>query len=81
MPKVILTEQERQKAKIKGMICGKMKEQNVTMEDLGEKWGITKQGAAYRVRNGAVTLIDMWKAQQILRFSEEEMGMMLGGNK
>lgn len=81
MPKVILNEKERQKRRIYGCIAGKMKERGVTLEDIGKRWGITAQGAAYRIHNGKVTLMDFYSLQKLLCFSSSEINLIIGGEK
>lgn len=88
MPKIYLTESDRNKAqalkhqeRVKSMIYGKMKTGHISTADLGAVWGITQQAGAYRLRNGVITLTDLYQAQKLLRFTDSELLYLIRGDR
>ena len=81
MPKVFLLSEEKQLERIRAAIYGKMKINRITTTDLAAVWEISQPGAAYRIREGKVSVIDLWKAQQILGFTDEELIQIVRGDR
>ncbi len=88
MPKVYLTEADRKAAaaekhrkKMVAAIYGHMKAEKITTTDLGRIWDCTQQGAAYRVRNGILSLMDLWKMQELIPFSDAEIIDLIRGDR
>lgn len=93
MPKVYISAAERQAAHqaaaaekqseiLRAAIYGQMKVRKVTTGDLGKIWGMTQQGAAYKVRTGSLSVIDLWKANKLLDFPPDEIvKIVLGTNQ
>ena len=67
MPKVYLTQEERQ---LKRIIRTLQAESKGKQKELAKVWGITQQGVSHRINTGAVTIIDLWKAREIINPEE-----------
>lgn len=80
MPKVFISEQDRQLERLKKALYGQMKIRSVTTSDLGELWGISQAGASYRIRTGTITAIDLWKANKILHFDSDDICRLIIGD-
>ena len=63
MPKVYLSLAEKQEAKIirvlKGAAAGKH-------EQLADAWNVSRQAVDYRIKHGNITLLDLWKARDVI---------------
>lgn len=85
MPKVYLSEADRladrQRDRIRAVIYGRMKTLHVTSSDLAERWKISQPGAAYRIREGKLTLIDVFLIKDLLQLEEDEIILMILGDK
>lgn len=79
MPKVYLSEAERQEAKIKRLMSGICKEAGYT--EIGEAWGISKSGVSQRIKSGNITLLDLWKIRNIVPLDEKDIKYLIGGDK
>lgn len=75
MPRVRLIEEERRRDAIikflSGMAAGHHKE-------LAEVWGISQPGASYRIRHGNVTLLDLYKARDIISLDLRKLQYLIG---
>lgn len=80
MPKVYLSDADRHRAKMTAAIYGQMRMLHVTTSDLGECWDVTQQAAAYRVRQGTVSIMDLYRAQNLLQFTDAEVAALVLGN-
>lgn len=74
MPKVYTSSAERQEQRIirtlKGAADGKH-------DALAAAWGITRQAADYRIKNGNITLLDLWKARHLLDFDAKDIEFLI----
>ena len=62
MPKVTSLADRQQKiiiTAIKGVTDGKH-------EQLADAWQMSRQAVEYRIKNGRVTLLDLWKARNVI---------------
>ena len=81
MPKVYLSDKERKNAKIRGTIAGYMKINNVRQIDLADIWGISQPAAAYKLKTGHITLVELAQAQRVLKIETDDLVKMLGGTR
>lgn len=85
MPKVFLSETERQadrqRDRIRAVIYGRMKTDHVTTSDLAECWKISQPGAAYRIRECKVSLMDLFAIQPLLQLSDDEVVSLVLGDR
>ena len=76
MPRVFLTSEDRRAneiiALLKGMAAGKQKE-------LSEVWDISQQAVSYKLKHGNVTLLDLYKAREVLEMDLHKITFMIGG--
>lgn len=77
MPKVYLSKSDRQRTRLTASIHVQMKQQGVTTTDLGRAWNMTQQAAAYRIREGNITLMDLWKMQDLIEFTGKELLLLI----
>ena len=74
MPKVYGSLAEKQEAKIirvlKGAADGKH-------EQLADAWGISRQAADYRIKNGNITLLDLWKARDVFDLDARDIEYLI----
>lgn len=63
MPKAYLTQEERQKQRI---IRTLQAESKGRQKELAKVWGITQQAVSHRINTGNVTILDLWKAREII---------------
>ena len=75
MPKVYLTKEDQREQEIntelQRMAAGKHKE-------LAAVWGISQPGASYRIRHGNVTLLDLYKAREIINLDLRKITYLIG---
>lgn len=81
MPKVYLSKSDRQRTRLTASIHVQMKQQGVTTTDLGRAWNMTQQAAAYRIREGIITVMDLWAAQPLLNFTDDELSELIRGDR
>lgn len=81
MPKVYASQADRQKARMTAAIYAQMKLQKVSTTMLGDAWGISQPAAARRVREGIVSCMDLWNAQPLLRFTDQELAALIRGDR
>lgn len=63
MPRVYTSQAERQEAKIIRMLKGAADGKH---EQLADVWDVSRQAVDYRIKNGKVTLLDLWKARDVI---------------
>ena len=78
MPKVYLSQTERQERKIIRTLSGAAKGKQ---KALAERWGITQSAVSQRLSKGNVTLIDLWKARDVLDIDGEDLAELIGERK
>ena len=75
MPKVYLTKADKREQEIntelQRMAAGKHKE-------LATVWGISQPGASYRIRHGNITLLDLYKAREIMQIDMRKLMYLIG---
>jgi len=75
MPKVYLTKEDKREQEIntelQRMAAGHHKE-------LAEVWGISQPGASYRIRHGNITLLDLYKAREIISLDLRKLHYLIG---
>lgn len=75
MPKVYLTKEDKREQEIntelQRMAAGKHKE-------LAAVWGISQPVASYRIRHGNVTLLDLYKAREIINLDLRKITYLIG---
>lgn len=75
MPKVYGSLAEKQQAKIirvlKVVTYGKH-------DQLAEAWDISRQAVDYRIKQGNVTLLDLWKARNVIDLDELDINYLIG---
>lgn len=76
MPRVYLTSEDKRKQEIisllTGMAAGKQKE-------LSNVWDISQQAVSYKLKHGNVTLLDLYKAREVLEMDLHKITFMIGG--
>lgn len=74
MPKVYIDSAERQAAKIirtlKGAAAGRQC-------DLADCWGVSQQAVSHRLNTGNVTMLDLWKARDILDLDVKDIEYLI----
>lgn len=63
MPRVYMSLAERQEAKIIRLLKGAADGKH---EQLADVWDVSRQAVDYRIKNGKVTLLDLWKARDVI---------------
>ena len=81
MPKIYASLADRQKARMTASILTQMKMQKVSTAMLGDAWGISQPAAARRVREGIVSIMDLYRAQPLLRFTDQELAQLVRGDR
>jgi len=81
MPRVYLSGSDRQKARMTAAIYAQMRLQKVSTTMLGDAWGISQPAAARRVREGIVSIMDLYRAQPLLRFTDQELATLIRGDR
>ena len=75
MPKVYLKKEDQREQEIntelQRMAAGKHKE-------LAAVWGISQPGASYRIRHGNITLLDLYKAREIINLDLRKITYLIG---
>lgn len=70
MPKVYMSAAEKQEARIirvlKGAADGKH-------EQLANAWEVSRQAVDYRIKNGKITLLDLWKARDVIDLDAQDI--------
>lgn len=74
MPKVYIDSAERQAAKIirtlKGAAAGRQNE-------LADCWGVSQQAVSHRLNTGNVTMLDLWKARDIIDLDARDIEYLI----
>lgn len=75
MPRTYLTKADKREQEIntelQRMAAGKHKE-------LAAVWGISQPGASYRIRHGNITLLDLYKAREIMPIDMRKLMYLIG---
>lgn len=75
MPKVYGSRKDRQAQKIINVLSRAAKGKQ---KDLATCWGISQPAVSHRINTGAVTMIEMWEARQILGIERGEISDLIG---
>lgn len=78
MPRVYLSQTERQERKIIRTLSAAAKGKQ---KALAERWGITQSAVSQRLSKGNVTLLDLWKARDVLDMDGEDLEELIGERK
>lgn len=78
MPRVYLCQAERQERKIIRTLSAAAKGKQ---KALAERWGITQSAVSQRLSKGNVTLLDLWKARDVLDMDGEDLAELIGERK
>jgi len=74
MPKVYTSLAEKQEARIirvlKGAADGKH-------EQLADVWDVSRQAVDYRIKNGKITLLDLWKARDVIDLDAHDIEYLI----
>lgn len=74
MPKVYKSLAEKQEARIirvlKGATYGKH-------EQLADAWEISRQAVDYRIKHGSITLLDLWKARDVIDLDAQDIEYLI----
>lgn len=74
MPKVYMSAAEHQEARIirvlKGAADGKH-------EQLADAWDVSRQAVDYRIKNGKITLLDLWKARDVIDLDAHDIEYLI----
>ena len=75
MPRTYLTKADKREQEInkelERMAAGKHKA-------LAECWGISQPGASYRIRHGNITLLDLYKAREVMPIDMRKLMYLIG---
>lgn len=77
MPKAFLTSESRREAEINRMIAAMAKGKQSL---LAECWGISQPAVCNRIKSGNITLLDLYKARDILQFDTRTITYLIGGD-
>lgn len=81
MPKVYLSDRERQRAYISRLIKAKRDYLGVSNEEIANRLGISDRAVRYKLQKGTVDLIDLYELRHLIPFSMEELSLMIGGQR
>lgn len=76
MPKILLTQAERQEQKIIRLLSGAAKGHQ---KDLAEIWNISQPAVSKRLACGNVTLFELWQARDVLQIDEADVIEIMKG--
>ncbi len=74
MPKVYKSSADKQQAKIIRVLKGASDGKH---EQLADVWNVSRQAVDYRIKNGKVTLIDLWKARHIIDLDAHDIEYLI----
>lgn len=74
MPKVYTSLAERQEAKIIRLLKGAADGKH---EQLADVWDVSRQAVDYRIKNGKVTLLDLWKARNVIDLDADDIEKLI----
>lgn len=75
MPRVYLTKEDKREREISDML----KQLSSGKQDaLAKVWGISQQGVSHRLKNGNITLIDLYRAREIINLDLRKLNYLLG---
>lgn len=79
MPKVFITQEQKDKELIGRIIKSRMTYQGMKQKDLAKELHISPQALSYMIKHGAVTLADFMAFHRILKFTQEDISKLIGG--
>ena len=74
MPKVYMSQAERQAERIKRVLKGASDGKH---EELADAWDISRQAVDYRIKHGNVTLLDLWKARDVIDLDARDLEYLI----
>ena len=74
MPKVYTSLAEKQEARIIRLIKVAAEGKH---EQLAEAWGVTRQAADYRIKRRNITLLDLWKARDVMDLDMQDLEYLI----
>lgn len=77
MPKAFLTSESRREAEINRTLAAMAKGKQ---SQLAEVWGISQPAVHKRIKSGNITLLDLYKAKDILQFNLRTINYLIGGD-
>lgn len=81
MPKVYLSNTDKQRAYISRLFKAKRDYLGVKNEDIGKALDLTDRAVRYKINKANFDLIDLWKLRHLVPFSMEELQLMIGGER
>ena len=74
MPRVYTSQAERQEAKIIRLLKGAADGKH---EQLADAWEVSRQAVDYRIKHGNVTLLDLWKARDVIDLDAHDIEYLI----
>lgn len=74
MPKVYTSLAEKQEARIIRVLKGASDGKH---EQLADAWDVSRQAVDYRIKNGKVTLLDLWKARNVIDLDVQDLEYLI----
>lgn len=81
MPKVYLSNTDKQRAYISRLFKAKRDYLGVKNEDIGKALDLTDRAVRYKINKANFDLVDLWKLRHLVPFSMEELQLMIGGER
>lgn len=81
MPKVYLSNADKQRAYISRLFKAKRDYLGVNNVQIGETLDLTDRAVRYKINKAGFDLVDLWKLRHLIPFSMEELQLMIGGER
>ena len=81
MPKVYLSNTDKQRAYISRLFKAKRDYLGVKNEDIGKALDLTDRAVRYKINKANFDLVDLWKLRHLVPFSMEDLQLMIGGER
>lgn len=74
MPKVYTSSADRQSQRIIRVLKGAADGKHDALADV---WDISRQAVDYRIKNGNITLLDLWKARHVIDLDAKDIEYLI----
>lgn len=78
MPKTYITQEQRDREKIKRILRSRMEFLGIKGCDLADRLKISPQRLSYWINKGTITLADFMAIHRILQFTERDLEALIG---
>lgn len=78
MPKVYITQEQRDREKLKKVIRGRMSYRGIKQKEVADQLHTTQQNISHKLNNGNITLMEFISLHRIIGFTDTDINELLG---